>query len=60
VGWDVERLAQWWTQAADEARLGLVERISGQKTPQKGDPSRETLYYAIFLAESCAGEVERR
>lgn len=58
-GGSVERLAQWWTQAAQEARFGLLQRVLGQKTPEKGDPSLFELKIAIYLAESEAGEIDQ-
>lgn len=52
----IRALAQWWTQATDEGRYGLVQRVRLQKAPQKGDPTHQELYLAIYLAEIEAGE----
>jgi hypothetical protein len=54
----IDQLARWWTQAPQEARFGLIERIYGQKAPQKGDPTLAEFRVAILLAESSSGEVE--
>lgn len=56
----IETLAQWWTQAQDQARFELVQRVRGTKTPLKGDPTQQELYCAIILAETEAGEIDRR
>lgn len=54
----INSLAQWWTQASDQARFELLQRVVGSKTPQEGDPSFKTLQLAIYLAEAEAGQVE--
>jgi hypothetical protein len=56
----VEALAQWWTQAQDRERYGLVQRLQGQTAPQKGDPTLAELRIAIVCAELSAGESEIR
>jgi hypothetical protein len=57
-GEHIERLARWWTQATNEARFLLLQRVCGTKTPQKGDPTLAQLRLAIFVAEAAAGEVD--
>lgn len=53
----VEQLARYWTEATQEARFALLQRIVGQKAPEKGDPSLRELQLAIVLAETEAGEI---
>jgi hypothetical protein len=53
----IEHVARWWTQAAKEERFRLLQRLCGQKTPQKGDPTLAELKLAIVLAEAEAGEI---
>lgn len=53
-------LAVWWAQAAKESRFDLLQRIVGQKTPQKGDPTLKDLQLAILAAEISTGESEIR
>jgi hypothetical protein len=55
---DVRRLAQWWTQATDESRFRLLQRVQQQVTPLKGDPPLDTLRLAILIAEAEAGQVD--
>jgi hypothetical protein len=55
----VRALAQWWTQATDKARFGLLQRLLDKRSPpQKEDPTLEELHLSIYLAESSAGETE--
>lgn len=53
----IDATAKWWTQATQEARFGLLQRIVGTKAPQKGDPTLEELKLAILLAEAEAKEI---
>jgi len=51
----IVELAQWWTQASQEARFELLRRVYGT-APQKDDPSQHELRLAIIAAEIEAGE----
>jgi hypothetical protein len=54
---NIDSTARWWTQATQEARFRLLQRIIGTKAPQKGDPTLEELKLAIILAEAEAKEI---
>jgi hypothetical protein len=57
--WDVERLAEWWTQASQESRW-LLLRQAVEGPPTKEVPPLHTLHIAIYLAESAHEEIDRR
>src|SRR5215471_18792631 len=52
----IDAICRWWTQAANEARFRLLQRVCGKKTSQEGDPTLAELQLAILLAEAAAGE----
>jgi len=54
---DVQRLAEWWTQATPESRW-LLLRKTIEGPPSKEIPKLRTLHIAIFLSEAEAGERE--
>lgn len=51
----IDEIARWWTQAPNEARFKLLERVT-KETPKV--PTLEELKLAIIAAETAAGEVD--
>jgi hypothetical protein len=52
--WIIDEAARWWSQAPNEARFRLLERVT-KEAPQ--EITLEELKLAIIAAETEAGEV---
>jgi hypothetical protein len=55
---DVQRLAEWWTQATKENRWLLLRQVI-EGPPSREIPQLRTLHIAIYLSEAASGEIER-
>lgn len=54
MGSEIVVLAQWWTQASQEARYALLE-----KAAKENKPPLAQVRLAAYLAEAEAGEVDQ-
>lgn len=52
MGRELRELAEWWTQASQEARFQILRAAIQENTPPL-----KTLHLAIIAAETEAGEV---
>jgi hypothetical protein len=50
----IDEVARWWTQAPDEARYALMQRVHIEAPKEL---TREELWLAVVASETAAGEV---
>jgi len=54
MGWQVERLAQWWAQASEESRFALLAKATKENSPPLAE-----VHLAAYLAEIDQGTVSQ-